>query len=46
MGDEALPPVRDFSYDCRHKKPPVPAVSEKPVMGLSSGKNFIVSNAI
>ena len=46
MGDDTLPPVRNFSYDCRHKKDPVPLVSEKPVLGLSSGKNFIVTNAI
>ena len=46
MGDDTLPPVRNFSYDCRHKRDPVPLASEKPVMGLSSGKNFIVTNAI
>lgn len=35
-----------FSYDCVHKKPPVPTVNDKPVQGLRSGKNFIISNAI
>ena len=35
-----------FSYDCTHKKAPVPTVNEKPVQGLQSGKNFIISNAI
>lgn len=46
MGNEELPVPKNFSYDCQHKKPAVPLVSEKPVQGLSSGKNFIVSNAI
>jgi hypothetical protein len=38
--------VRNFSYDCKHKKDPVPKVTEKPVQGLKSNKNFIVTNAI
>ncbi|EFX61257.1 hypothetical protein DAPPUDRAFT_70049, partial [Daphnia pulex] len=53
MGNETLPPgttlptlVRNFSYDCSHKKAPVPRVHEKPVLGLKSDKNFIVTNAI
>lgn len=46
MGNNSLPPVRNFSYDCSHKKAPVPRVNEKPVHGLSSGKNFIVANAV
>jgi hypothetical protein len=53
MGNETLPPgttsrilVRNFSYDCSHKKAVVPRVNEKPVMGLKSDKNFIVTNAI
>lgn len=53
MGNETLPPgttyhnlVRNFSYDCAHKKAPVPRVHEKPVLGLKSDKNFIVTNAI
>lgn len=41
-----MPPIRNFSYDCSHKKPAVPSVHEKPVLGLKSGKDFIVSNAI
>ena len=36
MGNEILPEVRDFSYDCRYKKPPVPKAHEKPVQGLKS----------
>ena len=53
MGNETLPPgtdslnlVRNFSYDCRHKKDSVPKVNERPVHGLKSNKNFIVTNAI
>ena len=54
MGNETLPPgiiciynvVRNFSYDCRHKKDPIPNVHDKPVHGLKSNKNFIVTNAI
>jgi hypothetical protein len=53
MGNETLPPgttplnlVRNFSYDCKHKKDNVPRVHEKPVLGLKSNKNFIVTNAI
>ena len=46
MGSNSLPPVRNFSYDCSHKKVAVPRVSEKPVLGMSSGKDFIVANAV
>ncbi len=46
MGNSTLPPVRNFSYDCSFKKPTVPGRSERPVLGLRSGKNFIVTNAI
>ena len=46
MGSNTLPPVRNFSYDPNHKKPEVPKHNEKPVLGLKSDKNFIVSNAI
>ena len=28
------------------KKPPVPKIDEKPVMGLKSNKNFINTNAV
>ena len=35
-----------FSYDCSHKKESVPGPSDKPVHGLRSNKNFIVTNAI
>jgi len=53
MGDNSLPPgthsiyaVRQYSYDCSYKKDPVPTVKDKPVLGLRSNKNFIVTNAV
>lgn len=46
MGNESLPPVRNFSYDCTHKRPSVPKSTERPVHGLKSARNFIVTNAI
>lgn len=46
MGDNALPPVKNYSYDCHNRKDPVPKHNEKPVMGLRSNKNFIVTNAV
>lgn len=53
MGSHELPPsnnhltlVRNFSYDCAHKRERVPLVSERPVYGQRSNKNFIVTNAI
>lgn len=46
MGNNSLPPLRNFSYDCAHKKAAVPRVHERPVLGQKSGKNFIVTNAV
>lgn len=46
MGNEELPSVNQFAYDCTYKKHKVPCANEKPVMGLRSNKNFIVTNAI
>ena len=46
MGNSTLPPLRNFSYDCTHKKAPVPKANERPTLGLKSNKDFIVSNAI
>ena len=46
MGNSTLPPLRNFSYDCTYKKQSVPKVAERPVLGMKSDKNFIVSNAI
>lgn len=41
-----MPNKFSYDYNCVHKKPPVPTVNEKPVQGLRSNKNFIISNAI
>ena len=38
--------MRQFSYDGRYKKEAVPKAMERPVHGLKSNKNFIVTNAI
>ena len=46
MGNESLPEVRKFTYDQKHKKDPVPKVHDKPVHGLKTNKNFIVTNAV
>jgi len=46
MGSNELPPVRNFSYDLKYKKPNIPHLNEKPILGLRSNKNFIVTNAI
>lgn len=47
MGSNALP---DSNYDGTRinepVKPIVPKKDEKPIMGLKSNKNFIVSNAV
>lgn len=34
-----------FNYKTE-RKPPVPRVNEKPILGLKSGKNFITANAV
>lgn len=47
MGSNKLPEVSTkFNYDASYKKPEVPKSVEKPIMGLSSRKNFIISNAV
>lgn len=46
MGSNSLPPAQRFGYDDTFKKPAIPAKDEKPIHGLSSNKNFIVSNAV
>jgi hypothetical protein len=38
--------VQQYSYDCSYKKDPVPKATDKPVLGLHSNKNFIVTNAV
>lgn len=38
--------AKKFSYDCTYKKDFVPTANDRPVHGLKSSKNFIVTNAI
>jgi len=47
MGSNKIPETSSkFTYDTSYKKPDVPKPKEKPIMGLSSRKNFIISNAV
>lgn len=46
MGNNSLPPLRNFSYDCSHRKAAVPRAHERPVLGQRSGRDFVVSNAV
>lgn len=46
MGNETLPQIRNFSYDCSCKRAPVPKSTERPIYGVKSNKDFIVTNAI
>ena len=41
MGNQTLPPVRNFSYDGQRKKDPVPLAKDRPVHGLKTNKNFV-----
>jgi hypothetical protein len=46
-GDKTLPDPNKFQYpDSGSRKPNVPKKNECPIMGLTSSKNFIVSNAV
>jgi len=38
--------VNEFKYKEQERKPTVPKKDEKPIMGLKSSKNFIISNAV
>ena len=38
--------AQKFEYTTGPKKPPIPSKEEKPIMGLTSEKNFIVANAV
>ena len=50
MGSNKLPEhdsLTKFAYDCLTcKRETVPKIEEKPIMGLKSNKNFIISNAV
>ena len=41
-----LPPVVKFHNICKIKKPPIPSVKDRPIFGIKSNKNYILSNAI
>eukprot|EP00828_Plagiopyla_frontata_P043008 TRINITY_DN6595_c0_g1_i2.p1 TRINITY_DN6595_c0_g1~~TRINITY_DN6595_c0_g1_i2.p1 ORF type:complete len:263 (+),score=36.99 TRINITY_DN6595_c0_g1_i2:101-790(+) len=46
MGSNVLPEPNRFNRSCERKREPVPKHQEKPIMGLQTNKNFIVSNAV
>ena len=41
-----LPPVEKLHTLCKIRKPAIPSVNDKPIMGLKSQKNYVLSNAI
>ena len=41
-----LPPLQKLHTICKIRKPPVPTINDKPIQGLRTNKNFILSNAI
>ena len=41
-----LPPIQKLHQDCKIKKPPIPSINERPIQGIKSNKNFILSNAV
>ena len=41
-----LPPLQKLHKDCQIKKPPIPSINDRPIQGLKSNKNYILSNAI
>ena len=43
---KTIPPPEKIRSVSEVKKPPVPTVADKPIMGLKSDKNYITSNAI
>ncbi|KAJ9455885.1 hypothetical protein DIPPA_21809 [Diplonema papillatum] len=45
-GRRELPPASKFLRSETERRPPVPGQTEKPVMGLTTDKNFVVSNAV
>lgn len=46
MGSNTLPQINNFAYKTYQRRDPIPKVVDKPVMGLKSDKNFIVSNIV
>lgn len=48
-GEPKLPKPKRFQYKTAvlgERRPPVPKRDEKPIMGLKSNKNFVVTNAV
>lgn len=46
-GTKSLPLPRTLErHNCTCRKPPIVKRSEKPIMGLKTNTNFIVSNAV
>ena len=43
---KVIPPPEKIRSISEVKKPPVPTIADKPIMGLKSNKNYITSNAI
>jgi hypothetical protein len=41
-----LPPLQKLHCECKIKKPPIPSINDRPIQGLKSNKNYILSNAI
>lgn len=41
-----LPPLERLHTSTEVRKPPVPTVKDKPIMGLKTDKNFVISNAV
>ena len=41
-----LPPLQKLHPECKMKKPPIPGINDKPIQGIKSNKNYILSNAI
>ena len=43
---KSIPPPEKLRSASEVKKPPIPTIADKPIMGLKSNKNYITSNAI
>ena len=41
-----LPPLQKLHSLCQIRKPPIPTINDRPIQGLKSNKNYILSNAI
>lgn len=46
MGSNELPEIHRFRYRTEERRPPIPAFNEKPIMGLTSDKNYVKSNIV